>query len=85
MTVAVYPWDVSVGHAEQDDSRLNHVRAPVISVAPIGNRVRVRVGPVVAEITAASAERLELEPGTVVVASFKATVRAIVPPLASPR
>jgi hypothetical protein len=29
----------------------------------MGNRTRVRVGPIVAEITAASAERLDLRPG----------------------
>ena len=47
--------------------------APVLSLAPMGNRVRVRIGPVVAEITAASAERLALRTGMVVTASFKAT------------
>ena len=73
VNVAVYPWDVSVGLSTQEDSRLNHIRAPVTSVAPIGNRVRVRVGPVVAEITAASADRLAIRPGDIVVASFKAT------------
>jgi molybdate transport system ATP-binding protein len=71
--VAVYPWDVSLGPVVQDDSRLNHFTAPVTSVAPIGNRVRVQVGPVVAEITAVSAERLGLRPGVTVTASFKAT------------
>jgi molybdate transport system ATP-binding protein len=73
VNVAVYPWDVSVGLAEPDDSRMNHIRSAVLSVAPMGNRVRVRVGPVVAEITSASAERLGLQPGSVVTASFKAT------------
>ena len=73
VNVAVYPWDVSVGLAEPDDSRMNHVRGAVVSVAPVGNRVRVRVGPVVAEITSVSAERLGLIPGSVVTASFKAT------------
>jgi molybdopterin-binding protein len=40
---------------------------------PVGNRMRVRVGPVTAEVTAASAERLRLREGDAVVASFKAT------------
>ena len=79
VTVAIYPWDVSVGLSVPDDSRQNHVSAPIASVAPIGNRVRVRVGPVVAEITAASAERLRLEPGSVAVASFKATSARLFP------
>src|SRR5262249_17480814 len=51
VNVAVYPWDVSVGLEAPVDSRMNHVRSPVLSIAPMGNRVRVRVGPVVAEIT----------------------------------
>ena len=73
VTVAVYPWDVSVGLAELDDSRMNHIRGAVVSVAPLGNRTRVRIGPVVAEITSVSAERLALKPGAIVTASFKAT------------
>jgi ABC-type molybdate transport system ATPase subunit len=79
VNVAVYPWDVSLGPVAQDDSRLNHLTAPVISVAPMGNRVRVHVGPVVAEVTAASADRLALEPGVTVTASFKATTTRLFP------
>jgi ABC-type sulfate/molybdate transport systems ATPase subunit len=79
VNVAVYPWDVSVGTHAPDDSRMNHVSAAVLSVASTGNRVRVRVGPVVAEITAASAERLDLRPGRAAVASFKATAARVFP------
>jgi molybdate transport system ATP-binding protein len=79
VNVAVYPWDVSVGTNLPDDSRLNHVSAAVVSVAQAGNRTRVRIGPIVAEITAASAERLELRPGIVAVASFKATAARVFP------
>ncbi len=79
VNVAVYPWDVSVSLEQQDDSQLNHVTAPVASVAPVGNRVRVRVGPLVSEITAVSAERLALRPGAVVTASFKATAARLFP------
>jgi ABC-type sulfate/molybdate transport systems ATPase subunit len=79
VNVAVYPWDVSVGTTVPEDSRLNHVSAAVVSVAPAGNRTRIRVGPIVAEITAASAERLELRPGVVAVASFKATAARLFP------
>jgi molybdate transport system ATP-binding protein len=77
--VAVYPWDVSLGHVVQDDSRMNHLTAPVTSIAPVGNRVRVQVGPIVAEITAASADRLALRPGQTVTASFKATATRLFP------
>ena len=79
VNVAVYPWDVSLGSYTPDDSRMNHVSAAVVSVAPMGNRTRVRVGPIVAEITAASAERLDLRPGVMATASFKATAARLFP------
>jgi molybdate transport system ATP-binding protein len=79
VNVAVYPWEVSLGSTTPDDSQLNHIRAAVSTVAPMGNRVRVHVGPVVAEITAASAERLSLHPGSIVTASFKATATRLFP------
>jgi molybdenum ABC transporter ATP-binding protein len=79
VTLAVYPWDVSLGPAADGDSRLNHLTAPVTTIAQLGNRVRVHVGPVVAEITAASAERLGLRPGETVTASFKATSTRLFP------
>jgi molybdate transport system ATP-binding protein len=71
--VVVYPWDVAVGRAPSDGSALNHVVGEIASVVRVGNRVRVRVGPVIAEVTAASAENLELERGGTAYASFKAT------------
>lgn len=77
--VVVHPWEVSIAHQAAADSALNHVAAPISSVVTIGNRVRVRVGPLVGEITAASAERLGLERGRIVVASFKATGARLVP------
>jgi molybdate transport system ATP-binding protein len=73
VTLAVYPWEVSVAREAPDDSAVNHVRAPIASLVPLGNRTRVRIGPLTAEITARSAERLALREGEVVVASFKAT------------
>ena len=45
------------------DSRRQPRHGAVTSIVPLGNRVRVRVGPLTAEITAASAERLELRRG----------------------
>jgi molybdate transport system ATP-binding protein len=73
VTLAVYPWEVSVAREAPDDSAVNHVRAPIASLVPLGNRTRVRIGPLTAEITARSADRLALREGDVVVASFKAT------------
>ena len=71
--VIVYPWDVSLALAAADDSARNHLSDEVVSVARVGNRVRVRLTTLTAEVTVASAERLELSPGRVVVAGFKAT------------
>jgi ABC-type sulfate/molybdate transport systems ATPase subunit len=71
--VVVYPWDVSVGRTPTDDSALNLIQGEIASVVRVGNRVRVRIGPLTAEVTEASADRLELERGGTALASFKAT------------
>ncbi len=75
----VYPWEVAVAREAPVDSAQNHVAGPIAGIVPVANRVRVRVGPLTAEITAASAERLGLRPGDPVVASFKATGTRLVP------
>jgi len=77
--VVVYPWEVSVARAHADDSALNVIRGEVGSVVEVGNRVRVRVGPVTAEVTSSSAERLGLAGGGVAYATFKATGTRLVP------
>ncbi len=77
--LVVYPWDVALARTEPIDSAVNHLRGDVRSLVTLGNRVRVRVGPLTAEITAASAERLGLAEGQPVVASFKATASRLVP------
>ena len=69
----VYPWEVTLSRTLPDDSAQNHIRGVVASLVPIGNRVRVRVGPLTAEITADSSERLGLRVDGQAVASFKAT------------
>jgi molybdate transport system ATP-binding protein len=79
--VVVYPWEVSVArtHEPDADSALNVLRGEVGSLVEVANRVRVRVGPVTAEVTAASAARLELARGGVAYATFKATGTRLVP------
>jgi molybdate transport system ATP-binding protein len=76
--VVVYPWDVSLAREAPADSALNHVRGEIASLVEIGNRVRVAVGPLTAEVTRASAQRLGLRRGEVVTATFKATATRIV-------
>ena len=79
--VVVYPWEISVArvHAADLDSALNVVHGEIGSVVEVGNRVRVRIGPVTAEVTAASAERLELARRGAAYAVFKATGTRLVP------
>ena len=77
--VVVYPWEVAIAREPAHDSALNVVRGEVGSVVELGNRVRVRVGPVTAEVTAASAARLGLARGGVAYATFKATGTRLVP------
>ncbi len=77
--VVIYPWEIAVALEAPTDSAQNHVRAEIASLVPVANRMRVRIGPLTAEITAASAERLGLRRGLPVVASFKATGTRLVP------
>ncbi len=69
----VYPWEVTLSRMPPDDSAQNHIAGVVASLVPVGNRIRARVGPLTAEITADSSERLGLQVGGSAVASFKAT------------
>ena len=69
----VYPWEVFVSLERGADSAQNAIAGQIRSLAHVGNRVRVRIGVLTAEVTAASAEALGLEVGVEAVASFKAT------------
>ena len=71
--LVVHPWEVTVSRQLPGDSTLNHVSGRVGGIVRLGNRVRVRIGPLTAEITATSADRMGLHEGVVAVASFKAT------------
>ena len=78
VAAVVYPWDVTLARALPSDSAQNHLQAEVQSIVPVGNRVRVTVGPVTAEVTAESASRLRLREGDLLVASWKATATRLV-------
>jgi molybdate transport system ATP-binding protein len=73
VAVVVYPWEVGVALVRQDDSTQNTVAGEIRSLVQLGNRVRVAIGPLTAEVTSASADRLGLRVGMPAVASFKAT------------
>jgi ABC-type sulfate/molybdate transport systems ATPase subunit len=79
VSVVVYPWEIALAREPAADSTLNHVVDSIRSVVSLGNRARVRVGPLTAEVTAASVERLALREGDRVAASFKATGTRLLP------
>jgi molybdate transport system ATP-binding protein len=84
VAVAVYPWDVTLAPpgAVEPGSAQNHVPAEVTSVTAVGNRVRVGLAapqPLVAELTGPAVERLELERGSRVIATWKATATRLLP------
>ncbi len=87
VSALVYPWEISLARAApatvaprpDGDSALNHLTSRVVSLLPVGNRVRVRLDLLTAEVTAVSAERLGLREGELVVASFKATGTRLLP------
>jgi len=83
VAVTVHPWEISVepAGAAGEGSAQNRLTVTVASVSPVGNRVRVGLlapQPLVAELTDAAARRLELAPGAVVVAAWKATATRLV-------
>jgi molybdate transport system ATP-binding protein len=78
LVLAVYPWDITISTVPPNDSTMNLIDAPIRRITEFGNRVRVSVGPVSAEITGESLHRLGLEVGHEVYASFKATGTRVV-------
>ena len=83
VAVSVYPWEIAIEPAGEQPhgSTQNHLTAEVLSITTIGNRVRLGLAgpqPLAAEITLASAERLQLEPGVTVTATWKATATRLV-------
>jgi ABC-type sulfate/molybdate transport systems ATPase subunit len=61
--VAVYPWELDVAAAPPGDNGVNAIGGPVSGLDPEGDRVRVRVGDLVAECAAEDVERLGLRRG----------------------
>ena len=74
VAVLIAPWEITVHRdAAGDSSAQNALTAPISSSLTSGNRVRLAIGPLTAEITVESAERLGLDRGDTVTASFKST------------
>jgi molybdopterin-binding protein len=84
VAVSIYPWELVVEpdtEAAREGSAQNRIAAEVISLTTVGNRVRLGLigpQPFAAEITQDSAERLGLEVGARVTASWKAAATRLV-------
>jgi molybdate transport system ATP-binding protein len=87
VSLSVFPWEISIEAGDDEagaapgDSRLNRLACEVTTVTTIGSRARVGLAtpePLTAEITAASAARLDLRPGTRVAAVWKATATRLI-------
>jgi molybdate transport system ATP-binding protein len=83
VAASIYPWEIALepaGEAPHGSAR-NRLSARVVTLTPVGNRVRVALAapqPLAAELTATAARALGLEPGKTVVAVFKATATRLV-------
>jgi molybdate transport system ATP-binding protein len=77
-TLAVYPWDITISTHRPDDSATNVVAGAISAITELGNRARVTIGPLSAEITVDSLHRLGLRLGQHAYASFKATGTRVV-------
>ena len=74
------PWAWFSWHTLDDvHSAMNVIEGEVRSLVHVAHRVRVQIGPVIAEVTQASVDKLGLAVGTHAVASFKATGTRLVP------
>ncbi len=68
--IAVYPWEVAVRSSDRAPGAVNEIVATVASLTPEGGRVRVRLGPLIAECSSEDIERLGLRRGESAGASF---------------
>jgi molybdate transport system ATP-binding protein len=94
VALSVFPWEISIempgdpAHSPTSspadpplDSRLNRLACEVTTITTIGSRARIGLAapePLVAEITTASATRLDLHPGSKVTAVWKATATRLI-------
>ena len=84
VSASVHPWEITLEPAEAapHGSARNRVAARVESVTHLGNRARIGLAlpqPLTAELTGEAIHALALEPGTPVVATWKATATRLTP------
>jgi len=78
VAVAVYPWDITVSTSPPESSALNSVHGTIKTINELGNRARVTIDAITAEITSESLRRLEIRVGQPAYATFKATGTRVV-------
>jgi molybdate transport system ATP-binding protein len=83
ISLGVHPWEISLEPAGSGatGSSQNRLAARVVSLAPVGGRVRVGLvagQPLVAEVTRLAADELRLAAGSEVIATWKATATRLV-------
>ena len=84
VALSVHPWEITLAPAGTVDagSARNHLTVDVLSVTPVGDRVRVGLAapqPLTAELTAPAVSALGLAPGQRAVAALKATAIRVLP------
>jgi molybdate transport system ATP-binding protein len=80
VAVLIAPWEITVLRRQAGDtSAQNQLTAQIGNMVTTGSRVRIGIGPLTAEITAESSQRLALQPGDAVTASFKSTAIGTIP------
>ncbi|HWT24283.1 MAG TPA: ATP-binding cassette domain-containing protein, partial [Solirubrobacteraceae bacterium] len=77
VAVSVYPWEIALAPpgTERIGSAQNHLAVRVVSVTPVGTRVRVGLAapqPLTAELSDASVHAMHLRPGARAIATWKA-------------
>jgi len=84
VAVSIYPWEIALAPAGavEPGSARNHLDVEVITVTPVGNRVRVGLAapqPLTAELTTAALRGLRIARGGRAIATFKATATRLLP------
>ncbi len=84
VAISIHPWEIALeaAGAQAHGSQQNRLPARVRTIARIGGRVRVGLDvgqPLVAEVTDPARAALQLEPGTRVIAVWKASATRVIP------
>jgi molybdate transport system ATP-binding protein len=84
VAVTVYPWDIALAPRGSIDpgSARNHLDVEVVSVTAVGGRVRIGLAapqPLTAELTEPAVRAMQIQPGLLAVATWKATATRLLP------